>query len=115
MRYVRATRPYLSLVDLKSQRGQEQDWNAVLVRLAYGMQLSRQHFSNDCAAELHRALTTLTQIHATVLGRADLWYATEREVSILGPALVLTDQMEALCNSKEVLNAYEAAQASMGC
>lgn len=109
----RSVMAHLCLVDLRTQRGCEQDWDRLVQRIAYGVQLARTHFQEEAVLVVYRALTTLTQIHSTAPGRASLWYATSREASILGPALALTDEMEELCNSKEIALAWHAAQATL--
>lgn len=113
-RLLRTVPPHMSLMSMKSQRGCRQDWEALRMRIAYGIQLAHDCFLNpEAVVELHRALTALTQIHSTAPGRAKLWYATTREASILGPALVLVDDMEELCNSKEIFTSYRASQATV--
>lgn len=109
-RYKRTISAYLCLVDLKSQRGEEADWHTVLHRVAFGLALAREFFNAETVAELHRALTILSQIHSSVPGRANLWYVTSREAAILGPVLRLTDEMEVLCNRQEIVRANQVAR-----
>lgn len=112
--YKRTISAYLCLVDLKSQRGEESDWHMVLHRVAFGLGLAREFFNAEAVTALHLALTTLSQIHSSVPGRANLWYVTSREATILGLALCLTDEMELLCNRQEIVRANKLACEYLG-
>lgn len=100
---------HLCLVELKAMRAKEEDWNTLHSRLVCGMQLARTYFDDAAVCLVLEALQALSQIHASVAGREDQWFVTPAEAQVLGMALVVTDDMEALCTSQELHKSYVLA------
>lgn len=104
---------HLCLVDLKADRGREDDWNVLHARLVLGLQLARSYFNAEAVSLVFEALQALTRIHATAPGRESQWFVTPAEASLLGMTLVVTDEMEGRCTRQELHLSYAAASAQL--
>lgn len=94
-------RPHVGLEQLIQGRGDAYAWNEIACRLNIGQMLANTHFTEEVRLEIRKGMDAIAEVMHR-FNRVQKWGVGAEEASAIGEALNLTDDMQALCTSREL-------------
>lgn len=99
-------RAHADLAKLRIGLAGEEEWNTLTCRLNIGLQLAHNHYNVNAEGLLQKALAAMKAIHERQ-ARLAKYGATGDELTTIGDALVLTDDMQKGCTRRELRDAID--------